>query len=84
MRNFFGVHINEQKGNRIFSKNIDLADYIVVSPGINLKKTKLRKKLIENKHKIITDIDLFYLFNPEIRISEALEGPIYPTIPHIL
>ena len=43
MRNFFGVHINEQKGKRIFSKNIDLADYIIVSPGINLKEAKLKK-----------------------------------------
>jgi len=67
MRNFLGARINEQKGKRIFSKNIDLADYIIVSPGINLKKAKLKKKLIENKHKIITDLDLFYLFNPEIK-----------------
>ena len=34
---------------------------------INLKKAKLRKKLIENKDKIITDLDLFYLFNPQIK-----------------
>ena len=67
MRNFFGVNINEQEGKRIFSKNIDLADYIIVSPGINLKKAKLKKKLIKNRHKIITDLDLFYLFNPGIK-----------------
>ena len=42
MRSFIGVHINEQKGKRIFSKNIDLADYIIVSPGINLKKAKIK------------------------------------------
>ena len=40
----------------------DLADFIIVSPRITLKKAKLKKKLIENKHKIITDLDLFYLF----------------------
>ena len=67
MRNFFGVHIDEQKGKKIFSKNIDLVDFIVVSPGISLKKAKLKKKLIENKHKIITDLDLFYLFYPKIK-----------------
>lgn len=67
MRDFFGVHINKQKGERIFSKNIDLADFIIVSPGINLKKAKLKKKLIKNKHKIITDLDLFYLFYPKIK-----------------
>ena len=29
MRNFFGVHIDEQKGKKIFSKNIDLVDFII-------------------------------------------------------
>ena len=66
-RKLFGYHTNEKEGKRFFSQNIDSADFIIVSPGINLKKTKLKKKLEENKHKIITDLDLFYLFNPKIK-----------------
>ena len=48
-------------------KNINLnvilrkVDFIVLSPGISLKKTKNRKKLIRYQSKIITDIDLLYL-----------------------
>ena len=66
-RKLFGYHTNEKEGKRFFSQNIDSADFIIISPGINLKKTKLKKKLEENKHKIITDLDLFYLFNPKIK-----------------
>ena len=66
-RNFFVNHnaVNEVK--KFFPENIDLADFIILSPGINLKKAKLKKKLLKNKHKIITDLDLFYLFNPKIK-----------------
>ena len=60
--------------NKFRSKNISNlknalqeVDYIVLSPGISLKKAKLKKKLLENKKKIITDLDLFYLFNPKIK-----------------
>ena len=66
-RNFFGVHIGEQKVKAKFSEIIDFTNFIVLSPGISLKKAKLKKKLIENRHKIITDLDLFYLFNPGIK-----------------
>ena len=38
-----------------------------MSPGISLKKTKFKKKLLKHKNKIITDLDLFYLFNPKIK-----------------
>ena len=50
-----------------FSTNLDKADFIVMSPGISIKKARLKKKLIKNKNKIITDFDLFYLFNPRIK-----------------
>ena len=46
---------------------MDFTDFIVLSPGISLKKAKLKKKLIKNRDKIITDLDLFYLLNPEIK-----------------
>ena len=42
-------------------------DYIVLSPGISLKKTKHKNKLIKFKKKIITDIDLLYLSNPKFK-----------------
>ncbi len=39
-------------------------DYIVVSPGIDINKCKLKNYLKKNKSKIITDLDIFYLNNP--------------------
>ena len=39
-------------------------DYIVISPGINIKNCKLSNFLKKNKQKIITDLDIFYLNNP--------------------
>ena len=59
--------MKKKREQNFFSKHLDSADYIIVSPGISLKKAKLKKKLIKNKHKIITDLDLFYLFNPKIK-----------------
>ena len=39
-------------------------DYIVISPGIDIKKCKLKKYLLKNQ-KIITELDIFYLAYPE-------------------
>ena len=50
-----------------FSTDLDKTDFIVMSPGISLKKAKLKRKLAENKDKIITDLDLFYLLNPKVK-----------------
>jgi len=50
-----------------FKKQINSVDHIVLSPGVNVKKAKLRKALLKNKSKIITDLDLFYITNPSIR-----------------
>jgi|TARA_B110000046_G_scaffold182239_1_gene215851 UDP-N-acetylmuramoylalanine--D-glutamate ligase len=44
-----------------FRKLLNEVDYIVISPGINIKKTKLKSSLIKNQKKIITDLDLFYM-----------------------
>jgi len=71
-KNFYNVKIWDDKmqtkiGKKIFLKSLDSSDFIIISPGINLKKSKLKKKLLRNKHKIITDLDIFYLFNPNIR-----------------
>ena len=51
---------NKKKFN-LFKKKLDEVDYIVISPGINIQKTKLASKLSKNKKKIITDLDLFYM-----------------------
>jgi len=56
-----------------FKKSINLVDYILVSPGINIKKSNLKKILMKNKHKIITDLDLFYILNPK-KISIVVTG----------
>ena len=39
-------------------------DYIIISPGINIRNCKLSNFLKNNKKKIITDLDIFYLNNP--------------------
>ena len=44
-------------------KALKKVDFIILSPGISLKKTKYRKILIKFQKKIITDIDLLYLNN---------------------
>ena len=53
------------KKNFIQKKKILLSkfDYIVLSPGIDIKKCKLKKYLNKNRNKIITDLDIFYLNN---------------------
>ena len=41
-------------------------DYIVISPGININRCQLSNYLKKNKKKVITDLDIFYKFNPEV------------------
>ena len=58
--------LNKKKEN-LFFKFLNFADYIIVSPGINLKKNRYRNVFLKNKYKIITDLDLFYMTNPKIK-----------------
>ena len=58
---------NFKKGKKLFLKQINNVDFIILSPGIKVEKTKLKKFLIKNRRKIITDIDLFYMLNPEVK-----------------
>ena len=53
--------LKNTKNLKSFREALDEVDYIVVSPGINIKKTNLKSVLIKNKKKIITDLDLFYM-----------------------
>ena len=39
-------------------------DYIVLSPGIDVNKCSLKKYLIKNWSKIITELDIFHIFYP--------------------
>ena len=44
-----------------FSKALTEVDYIIISPGIDIKKSKFKSILFKKKNKIITDLDLFYM-----------------------
>ena len=59
-------HLDKEK-KKDFLRQLNFVDYIIVSPGINIKKSELRKVLLKNRFKIITDLDLFYIFNPRAR-----------------
>ena len=58
---------NNLKKFNIFRKVLDDVNYIVISPGINIQKTKLRSALFRNRKKIITDLDLFYMQKNEVK-----------------
>ena len=40
-------------------------DYILLSPGIDIRRCKLKNFLKKNRKKIITDLDIFYNFYPK-------------------
>ncbi len=47
-------------------------DYIILSPGIDIKRCKLKNYLLKNKNIIITELDIFYLIykkNTKITIT---------------
>ena len=44
LRRFHGLNIKKKTGEKLFSQHLDSAEFIVVSPGISLKKAKLKKK----------------------------------------
>ena len=44
-------------------KSLHDVDYIILSPGVSLAKSKYKNNLIKFKKKIITDLDLFFLVN---------------------
>ena len=59
--------INKNDYQKIFKEKLDKVNFIVVSPGINIEKTQFKKNLKKNKHKIITDLDIFYIQNPKLK-----------------
>ncbi|GIR64155.1 MAG: hypothetical protein CM15mP68_8210 [Pseudomonadota bacterium] len=50
-----------------FNKALSETDYIVLSPGVSLAKSKKRKQLNKYKEKIITDIDLIFLLKKSFK-----------------
>jgi len=74
IHNFYVWDDNVKLRKKFSSKNVvnlknilKEVDYIVLSPGISLKKTKYKKNLIKFRKKIITDIDLLYLSNSKFK-----------------
>ena len=72
--NCFIFDDNKKKLNNKFKKyliskskiNNNYFDNIIISPGINIDNCELSSYLKKNRNKIITDLDIFYKFNPEI------------------
>ena len=62
LRKKFNSHITTNLKSEL--KNVD---YIVLSPGISLKKTIYKKDLKKFKYKIITDLDLLYICNSKTK-----------------
>ena len=62
------IYDDNKKLNKFFvsKKKVKLTkfDYIVLSPGININKCSLKNYLKKNREKIVTDLDIFYLNNP--------------------
>jgi len=54
---------NNKKKFNFFYNTLNKVDYIVISPGINIKTTRFKSILQKNRKKIITDLDLFYMQN---------------------
>ena len=51
-----------------FWLNKNFVDYIVISPGIDISKCKIRSYLKKNSKKIITDLDIFFDLNKDCQI----------------
>ena len=49
-------------------------DYIVISPGIDIKKCFLKNYLLKNLRNIITELDIFYLSYPNNK-KITITGP---------
>ena len=62
-------HVWDDKNKNLYKKKrvkklnyiLKKVDFIILSPGVSLKKTSNKKKLSKFENKIITDIDLLYL-----------------------
>lgn len=55
-------NMTKKKKTFNINKSFKSVDFIVLSPGVSLNNSKNKKNLIKYKKKIITDIDLIFLF----------------------
>ena len=53
------LYKNKRTSNLV--KSLHTVDYIILSPGVSLMKSKNKNNLIKFQKKIITDLDLFFL-----------------------
>tara|TARA_B100001057_G_scaffold487632_1_gene570660 strand:+ start:3749 stop:5020 length:1272 start_codon:yes stop_codon:yes gene_type:complete len=65
--------VSNSKSKNNFKTNLNVVDFIIISPGININKSQFSKLLLRNKKKIITDLDLFFLKN-DIKKSIVITG----------
>ena len=63
------ILLKNKRYEKIFLKKNKISkltfDYIVISPGIDIQKCKLKNYLLKNQKKIITELDIFYLTYPK-------------------
>ena len=55
-------HLYKNKRPNNLDEELANVDHIVLSPGVSLQNSKNKKKLIKYRNKIITDLDLAFLF----------------------
>ena len=66
--NWISKKANKKKNQiKILSEEIINSDYIVISPGIQISKAIAKNILKRYTKKIITDLDIFYLFYPNLK-----------------
>ena len=53
--------LHKKKRTKNLKEALEKADYIILSPGVSLTKSKNKNNLIKFRKKIITDLDLFFL-----------------------
>ena len=69
----FQVWDDKDKSSYLSNRATNLAtalkkvDYIILSPGVSLNKSKNKKQLTKYKKKIITDIDLIFLIRKNFK-----------------
>ena len=57
--------LKNKKNKKFFLKKKNVLklkfDYIILSPGIDVKKCRLKKYLTKNQNRIITELDVFHI-----------------------
>ena len=56
-------NLYKKKRSSNINKTLKMVNYIVLSPGVSLKKSINKNQLVKYKSRIITDIDIIFLLN---------------------